>query len=152
MKKLALVYASLILVGCSSSGAPDCSDSDVMEIVENIFEKKLVDTISISLSRKKYEEFKYMADNASDIAKEAGMVKSFEALEDSIDTIEYSIDGIRTQSKNDNIRKSHCEANVAFQYDAPVSGNEVKSEGINFTYTAQYTDDGSQIYVEASGL
>lgn len=57
----------------------------------------------------------------------------------------------RTQGTDTSIRKSLCSCNIALEFEHLITG-ELLSNEIGFEYSAQYTDDGSEIYVEGQFL
>ncbi len=62
-------------------------------------------------------------------------------LDQKISSLNMELEGIRTNGKNNEIKKSECGATINFS-----NGNN-----INIEYIAQYTDD-DEIYVEVFGL
>ncbi len=68
------------------------------------------------------------------------------ALPDVVAAAKFTHSFIRTQDFNEQIRKSSCVSQVNIQ-DQNRTG-EPTSDDVQFIYSAQYTDDGSEIYVE----
>jgi hypothetical protein len=134
---------TLSLLSCSSSGAPDCSDGDVMDLVIDIaeqeFRKQLFTITQIQISsveRKKIGQPGYKGISESDLTN---MVN--QDLDKKVSSLNMELEGIRTNGKNNEIKKSECGATINFS-----NGND-----INIEYIAQYTDD-DEIYVEVFGL
>ncbi|MEC8859909.1 MAG: hypothetical protein VYE29_07885 [Pseudomonadota bacterium] len=58
-----------------------------------------------------------------------------------------SISGIRTQSVDDQVRRTTCLCEIALEFEHPYTGEAINGN-VTFDYVAQYSDDGENIYVE----
>lgn len=58
-----------------------------------------------------------------------------------------SISGIRTQSVDDQVRRTTCLCEIALEFEHPYTGEAINGD-VTFEYVAQYSDDGENIYVE----
>lgn len=58
-----------------------------------------------------------------------------------------SISGIRTQSIDNQVRRSTCLCEISLEFEHPYTGEAING-GVTFDYVAQYCDDGENIYVE----
>ena len=57
------------------------------------------------------------------------------------------ISGIRTQSVDDQVRRTTCLCQISLAFDHPYTAEAINAD-VNFEYVAQYSDDGENIYVE----
>ena len=121
----------LSLSGCTS-GAPQCADSDVQELVVDISVKEgkrqagyasLLQGLKHSSSEEEKQDLQVMMDNID---------KRYEGM---------SLTAIRTHESNDEIQKVTCKGQLLFSNQAT----------FDISYTAQYTEDG-QLFVEVYGL
>jgi len=145
---LILAASAFVFSGCSSSGAPACDDGSVLDVVKQIAYGSILDD---------YTKYATDAPNYK-ILKTAATEKPSSLWAEQLAHVEkdaseaiISFSGIRTQGKNDEIRKSECAATITIERKSPLT-NERTSGGGEFTYVAQYSDDGSDVYVEAYGL
>ena len=121
----------LSLNGCTS-GAPQCSDNDVQELVVDISVKEgkrqagyesLLQGLMHSSSEEGKQDLQVMVDNID---------KRYKGM---------SLTAIRTEESNNEIQKSSCKGQLLFSNQAP----------FDISYTAQYTED-DQLFVEVYGL
>lgn len=159
MKKLVLMFALLSLFfigGCGSSGAPECSSKDVQKMVIKIvteqFQNKLTNQaimteagIDPSLwGNPSYDSLKQQMEKVT--AEEKTRIESIiKVVDKQMSKLSLSLEGTRTESCNDKIKKCKCGANLV------VPGPNGGSKSFPIKYTAQYTDDG-KLYVEVFGL
>ena len=108
----------LFLVGCGKNSAPSCADSNAKKIVMDLATKELKNTI---------EEVTSIGEDDTP--------KELTELEIS------SLDSIRTNKKDDAVKKSECAAELTF----------ANKSNFSIEYTAQYTEDG-EVIVEVFGL
>lgn len=147
MKKLMFLFAvvaviSICVSSCCKSGAPNCADEDVKSLVIQIAEDELKRQLlvgsgilmDVPLNKINYDEMNKVKDQNEKYAKAIAYVDG------RMEKVEMGLSGIRTEGKDDEIRKCNCSGELS------VNG---KSGPVK--YTAQYTEDG-QIYVEVSGL
>ncbi len=137
------------MVGCSDS-APECSDSDVKDLVLNISKKELKKQVSIE---KHCQEYKRRAENfanSSDKVKSNTMYKDDNKFvrqqvakcEQSFNELDkIDLTAIRTASIDEETKKSTCKAQLQFRngYTKDIS------------YTAQMTSE-EKLFVELYGL
>jgi len=147
------IIISLLLVGCSSSGAPDCSDSDVKALVIDIATGEIKDQLFFQAIATQLHTAGFKDDQILTQLKANPTYKHWNQLKDKgqdvkklIEIVDkqmagISLTGIRTNGKNDQIKKCQCAGELQFS-----NGNTLTIE-----YTAQRTED-SQVYVEVSGL
>ena len=159
MKKMALMFTLLLLffvVGCGSSGAPECSSKDVQKMVlqivteqfQNKFTSQTIMTefgIDPSLwGNPTYDSLKQQMKQGT--AEEKSKIETIIRLVDKqLSSFSLSLEGTRTESCDDKTRKCQCGANLV------IPGPNGGSKSFPIKYTAQYTDDG-KIYVEVFGL
>ena len=134
---LLLFSVSLI----SSSSAPDCNDSEVTDLVLQITEDTLKDSYARQSSAGKYtyNQIQLMSKNNSKIKP------ILDDINKRITDVHYAVTSIRTQSANDEIKKTECAASLAMT-------GEAGKKSIPITYNAQYTDNDGQLYVNVFGL
>jgi hypothetical protein len=165
MKKIYLVVilsTSLLLAACNS-GAPDCGDSDVKELVSETFKEQFANFRIMYVMSGIAERNSKIDAPGSDSEKDSleiqkiiiknlpigggyGNYQDYVAIKDEnkvayqiVDAIEKELkdidfDDIRTNSKDDKIKKSECvmAANMV------VNG---KSSSMELPYTAQINDE-----------
>ena len=150
MKKMTTMFMLLSLffvVGCGNSGAPDCSSKDVKNLVVDIVNVQIKNSIVNQMrlgGNPSYEDLKIYLEKY----KKSGDIESVNHFKTTIETVDKqlaslspSIEGVRTDGCDDKSRKCKCGANVVLS----------NGKSLPIQYTAQYTDDG-KIYVEVSGL
>lgn len=120
MKILSIALMAAIvsaISGCSK--VPECSDADSISVVTGI------------------------AKDEAD--KKAWLIKGFFGVEPSevLGKVEFSLDTIRTSSKEEGVKKSVCEASLV----GKAIGSDKKMEA-PIRYSVQVTDDGKHIYAE----
>ena len=134
----------VVLSGCGSSGVPDCGDQEVTDLVKQIANEKLKDNFATRFSPyaqgMTYQALKKGVADGADFLESA-----LQKTEEAAGSIELSLSGIRTQSKNNEIKKSECAAQLDMVGDKGTNS-------VSFTYDAQYSDNGDEIFVEAYGL
>lgn len=146
MKKVASLCILLILAGCGSSGAPKCSDSAVKKLVIDIATDEMKNQLTSQGIMKRgvnpqawgyptYEVLKQQMAGREDIKS------IIESVDNQLNSVTMSLEGIRTNGADNKIKKCQCGANLAFS-----NGNSLPIE-----YSAQYTEDG-KVYAEVSGL
>jgi len=59
------------------------------------------------------------------------------------------ITGIRTQSVDDQVRKTTCLCQISLAFEHPYTAEAINAN-VTFDYVAQYSDDGENIYVEGN--
>lgn len=138
------VFSTLFISGCSEN-TPNCSDSDVQDLVTKIYNSKLQDAllsnaILIQLGMNPrlqgnptYEQWNQLKTQNSDIKKIVDYVDK------QVADANMELTGIRTNSKNEEAKKSLCGGDFLFS-----NGKKVSVD-----YSVQYTEDG-QIYAEVS--
>lgn len=147
MKKLILLFAVLVsgllvVSSCGKTGAPNCADEDVKSLVIQIAEGELKRQLLIGsgmlmdvpLNKINYDEMNKAKDQNEKYARAIAYV------DERMAKVEMGLSGIRTEGKDDEIRKCNCSGELS------VNGKSGPVE-----YTAQYTEDG-QIYIEVFGL
>ena len=149
---VALLLATFvaILISCGKSGAPDCSDEAVRSLVMSISTNEVKDQLLSQAimtelrmaprlaGNPTYDEWNKIKDTDENIKTVV------DAVDEQIKSIEMTLVGIRTNEKNDEIKKCRCGGNISI-----ANGSDEKSLSID--YTAQYTDDG-ELFVEVNGL
>lgn len=162
---------ALTLSSCSGPTSPLCDDPTVLELTDEIIRNYLVtrhtgvrggfdspgyrQILEEAQQERTPEE---LADRYDPVFYDDARVQEEEAkrklraafllqLPDVIGAAEVTPSVIRTQEINDQIRKSSCLAHFNMNYVNPENGKPLALEG-DFAYTAQYTGDGSEIYVE----
>lgn len=154
----------VLLVSCSSSEAPNCSDNSVKKLVIEIIEGKIRDymvmlpgAVALKDLRDKIGKNSNEIDAALMLGlqgrltyntlnelqrkyKDEGIKNILESVDKQIADAGITLSGIRTNERNNEIRKCKCSADLV---SAETSGS--------VDYTAQYTEDG-KIHVEVSGL
>lgn len=153
MKKLSffifIVVAIFLtfLFACSKSGAPNCSDSDVKalvidistgEIKNQLLSQAIITQLGTSpqvQGNPTYEQWNQLKD------KDKNIKELIDYVDKQMKEAGMTLTGIRTNGKNDEIKKCQCGGDLTF------------SNGKTFSieYTAQYTED-EKIYVEVFGL
>ena len=145
MKKLILIGFVPLLFSCSNQ--PECDDSDVKDIVKEIY----IDDYR-GLLEKKYINNNYNRNDIYQFAKEnnkdydelneeilASLKKESSLFSDSIISVsKIEVNGIRLLDKNEKIKKCECAAELILD-----------DENYDIEYSAQHTEDG-KIYVELS--
>lgn len=126
-------------------GAPNCSDSNVKALVIKISTKKLKNelfhtglmqsSIRIVRGNTTYEYWSQHKDNTK------AMKKIIDNVDKQILAAGMTLTGIRTNGKNDEIKKCQCGGELTF----------ANGQTHTIKYTAQYTED-NQIYIEIFGL
>lgn len=150
-KILYLTLSVFILMGCFSScskaEAPNCSDSNVKALVIDICTGELKNQLLTQAivtqlhtaprvhGNPTYEQWNQVKD------KDQSVKQVIDYVDKQMAEAGITLTGIRTNGKNNEIRKCQCGGDLTF--------SNGKSHSIE--YTAQYTEDG-QIYVEVSGL
>jgi len=139
-----LVSSSIVVVvvsGCGSSQPPSCSSSDVQDILRDIMREEVM---------KEYVK------NAPFVCSDAVMsgssgnvppefIEFCKSYGNKASDAVISISSIRTQGKDEVNRKSECAASIQVERKS-IRGVVTSENEVN--YTAQYTDDGSEIYVQ----
>lgn len=148
IKLTAIFIPLLLLSSCKvSTGAPNCSDDSVKKLVIDISSSEMKDQLlSNALVTQygttpqfegypTYEQWNQKKDEDEYIKKIVDYVDK------QMSDLEMKLTGVRTNGKNDEIKKCQCGGDLTFS-----NGNKH-----NIEYTAQYTEDG-QVYVEVFGL
>ncbi len=161
MKNLMVIVVVMMLIaaGCGVSGAPNCSDKVVTDLVLELADKEIKNWLFVRSSLKKmgvdpkslgnnvtyadlrqemgitYEQMQQMKD------KDAQVLQMVEEVDKQFAEIGVKLSGIRTNNSDDDMKKCGCGGSIAMR----------DGEFINLKYTAQYTEDG-QVYVEVIGL
>ena len=165
MNKMLFILVFGFLSGCGNSGAPLCSGGDVQDLVKDISEEETVFQIfkEIFLKRRGNSQFVYLnianttVKNWKSLIDSGGIIGGFkkdesdkmlqlilgfiDSAEMQVSNANMKITSIRTSKKNDELKKSECDANLPFS-----NGNTLP-----ITYTAQMSDD-DVLYVEVLGL
>lgn len=165
-----IAFLSLSLLGCNKNDAPGCSDDDVKEIVLNLSTQELKNNLLALWTLKLMMSHPQEMNDVNTAVGQAGIELGFNPLKpatadelyaayvqaksknktvaeivENIDKqaaeLKISLSSIRTNKKDDEIKKSECAAEIT------ISDNSSSNIG----YTAQYTEDG-KVHVEASGL
>lgn len=174
------VATALTLSSCSGPASPLCDDPTVLELTDDIIRNYLVRQhtgVPGGFDSPGYRELledaqqepspetladRYPPTFFDDEKQRNELIQKDEAerklraafllqLPDVIGAAEVTPSVIRTQEINDQIRKSSCLAHFNMNYGNPDNGEQLALEG-DFAYTAQYTDDGAEIYVEGGFL
>ena len=168
---------SLILFGCGGLGAPNCSDADAKKLVVEIGIESFQNLL-IGLNRHKQIVSFYLRGNSMSDAmlegflqniptykqlkkredKDEKIEKIISGVDGEIAKLELTLVGIRTDGKNDEIKKCECRATLTVagidhlreEYSL-VSAVDLLKEEYSIKYTVQYTED-EMIYVEVRGL
>jgi len=140
---LCLSVALMMAAGCGKS-APKCDDEVVQKLVKDtsfesfrdrLLQKVIVDQVGMAPQMSlTYAEYTMLKD------KDPEIPKLLKIVDEKIKTM--TLTGIRTTEEEKNIRKCTCKGNLEIS----------NGDGIEVTYTAQYTDDGSEVHVEVFGL
>lgn len=129
-----MVVALVLLVGCSSSSVPKCSDDNVQKTVLDISNTQFKNIFTAKYTGGRYT---YEA-----LQAEKGNEGLLSLIDKDIATISpLSLEAIRSSGQDDKVRKSSCEANL-------ITPNK---NSLPIQYTVQYTE-ANQIYVEVFGL
>ena len=128
---------AVVVSGCGASKPPSCSSPDVQEVLRDIMREQVM---------KEYEKngapvicYGYYKPDTQEIVD---FCKSYEKK--ASDAV-INISSIRTQGKDDKTKKSECTASVQVERKS-IMGVKTSENEVN--YTAQYTDDGSEVYVQ----
>ncbi len=152
MKKFSfsLLIATISIVflsACSRSAAPECSDGNVTSLVMDISTSELKNQLlsqaiitKIGTSPRvqgnpTYDQWNEIKSNNKDIKA------IIDYVDKQIAETRMTLTGIRTDGKNDAIKKCECGGDLEFS----------NGKSFSIKYTAQYTEDGG-IHVEVSGL
>ncbi|SMP80832.1 hypothetical protein SAMN06295888_13613 [Desulfonatronum zhilinae] len=145
-----VLLATLILAGCGSSPpdkAPGCSDGQVQELVLQVANEELRNGLLFNAiltelgttpqvqGNPTYAQWDRRREESEEIARLLDLVDS------QVEELSFRLDGIRTNSRDDGIRKTACGATLTS--DAGMTHD--------IEYTAQYTEDG-RVYVQVFGL
>ncbi len=117
---LAVAAASLFLNGCGS--VPSCSDETVKELVTQIADEQIGFQLGAQLS--------------GELANQQ--------IELDLKKIGWNVESIRTIDTNKKNNLASCAAKVQIMYDGKAYFEH------DVEYTAQPTDDGKNVYVEAT--
>ncbi len=134
-----ILICSVFLVSCGGNSPPECSDSDVKDIVFDItkteLKKNFLTRVDLILKFNSENKEKF-----SGKSQEYIFEKYTKYVNDLIDDFELSMKDIRTNDVNEKIKKSECEGELI-----------VNDREVTIKYTTQYTDDGD-VFVEVYGL
>jgi len=170
---ISIIVACLFIPGCFNesnesikSGPPECSEALVQDLIEQITdtelkkqfceevfadlvrnEEKVIKGGELTKDDKFPEELMQTNWGYSDLLPYAGGEFGYvdyilRKTEERLANTPYVIRSIRTTSNNWPLRICECAAELKLEAGASLS----------ITYTAQYTDDGSEIVVEVFGL
>ncbi len=148
LKLLSLsIFSSLILLGCGSSGAPSCSDDDVLDVVKQVIHEKILDDYTkYQTDAPNYKLLKQAAESKPDSA----WGKQIKIVEEKASEATINFSGMRSQGQNDELRKIECQCQVSIERENALTKKQGTTDA-TLTYTAQYSED-DQVYVEVFGL
>lgn len=138
----------LFWMGCSKSDVPECGDPTVKRLVVEIamdfvrdqaltlMIQKELHTTPAMLGNPTYAKWNGLRD------KDPSIKKVLEAVDAHIGDTTLTVESIRTTEREKEVGKCWCDADLK------------SSNGSTFPvqYSAQYTDDGEEVYVEVFGL
>lgn len=148
-KTLGIALLVSLTTACGVFGTPDCADSDVMGLLDELSRELVADEMvptfimqTTGMSPRMWGNPDYAALKASAANSEDPAAKAvLERLEQRLAQIEFKFEGIRANDVDERVHKTWCGA----QRRAFVDGKDVGVDQVS--YTAQYTGDG-QVYVE----
>jgi len=154
-----LVFATLLLVGCSGATTPGCSDAEVTELVKDIVHQEVVNFFFLSalqtrtgsypasvLSQIPIETWKNNPPDPENVAVNFSFeVEDIQSIirevEAEAQAASFQLIGIRVESEEPEYGRISCAANLRAE-----GGGED-----SISYTAQYSEDG-YLNVEVFGL
>lgn len=147
MRKI-ILSISMVALMSSCNKQPECSGSDVKKTLFSIVKEQIIKEYENEYFNKNWDYSSYRAYakdnglNINDFVEEKKINLKIEAkkiAKELIDETTLELDGVRFLSKEENLKKCECTADLIVDRE--------KETKIN--YSAQYTEDG-KVYVELS--
>lgn len=142
VSSVALAIIAMALNGCGSSNVPECDSKEVTDLLGKLVKQEL------------YEKNKSYASggggsSAYDLGAQMGAQMATnmanQQIKEELEKADIFFDGFMTGKTNEQNRIAACRAKATL-----TNGDEEAS--VMTTYTVQYSDDKSQIYVELLNL
>ena len=150
LTRTTLVTALILLqASCGLSSAPDCSNSDVTDLLRSLSKESVWPLLGPHVVQNEPDAWStdvpyLMTTDRNRLASAAETdpkaKRMLDAMDRQFDAFGLTFSGVRTNDQNHDIRKSWCGAQFSMMVNKQVIVNQIE-------YTAQYTDDG-HLYVE----